>query len=172
MQWFLCGGILSVVAEVHERKCESQHGHEMSGVSRVSRVGSGKRGKRQRTCGEFPVIRKSTGFRCRIFTLGGGGSGECCRCEATEADYHLIWIRWAWLGMKKKLENCFQHRHSQHRQRRNQEISQRHFIIITLIIIFWLLIITVFFVACNNNSRAVPWKATRSHGQRCLCLAP
>lgn len=74
-----------------------------------------------------------------------------------------------WLDRK---ENCFQHRHSRHRQRRNQEISQRHFTIITIIIIFWLPIITVFFVECNNNSRAVPWKATRSHGQRCLCLAP
>ena len=46
---------LVLVAEVHERKCE-QHGHEMSRVSRVSRVGS-----RKRQCGEFPVIRRLAG---------------------------------------------------------------------------------------------------------------
>ena len=34
-----------MVAEAHERKCESQHGHEMSRVSRVSRVGSRKEEK-------------------------------------------------------------------------------------------------------------------------------
>ena len=64
-------------------------------LAELAELGAEKEEKDIRTCGEFPVIRRLTGLRCRVFTLGGGGSGERCRCEATEADYHLIWIRWA-----------------------------------------------------------------------------
>ena len=39
----------------------------------------------------------------RVFTLGGGGSGERCQCDSTEAvDYHLI--RWrAWLDIHPEI---------------------------------------------------------------------